>query len=127
MLCTLILKLTTMNDVESTLNISTLSFTIWILQRWSTWSNIVNKIRCKKLKNIHWVRRNKIFLTSNENHEYAKLRVSMTISKSFSFYSLCNMEKNVCNSAKILKTRKCCIAKTIFKLFHFLKYQLAFI
>ena len=38
-----------------------------------------------------------------------------------------NMEYNFCKNAKILKTpEKCCITRTIFKPFHFVKSQLAF-
>ena len=38
-----------------------------------------------------------------------------------------NMENNFCKNAKILKTpEKCCITRTIFKPFHFVKSQLAF-
>ena len=61
--------------------------------------------------------------------EYTERKVLTTISKfsSYLYHIKRNMSNNTCTAAKILKTSgKCCITRSLFKLFHFLKHQLIF-
>ena len=61
--------------------------------------------------------------------EYTERKDLTTISKfsSFLYHIKRNMSNNTCIAAKILKTSgKCCITRSLFKPFHFLKHQLIF-